>query len=72
MNRNRERINCQNELNKTRKLTKNKPNLIQNHQQNSVLKPKKSRAISCSFSLSFWLLLLILLIIVVGLYVKSK
>lgn len=73
MNRNRERINGQNELNKTRKLTKNKPNLIRNHQQNSVLKSKKSRAISCSFSLLFWLLLLlILLIIVVGLYVKSK
>ena len=46
MNRNRERINGQSELNKTRNLTKNKPNLIQNHQQNSVLKPKK---ITCNF-----------------------
>lgn len=73
MNRNRERINDQNELNKTRNLTKNKPNLIQNQKQNSVLKSKKSRAISCSFILLFWLLLLlVLLIIVVGLYVKSK
>lgn len=49
MNRNRERINRQNELNKTRNLTKNKSNLIQNQKQNSALKPKKSRAISCFF-----------------------
>lgn len=72
MNRNRERINGQNELNKARNLTKNKSNLIQNQKQSSVLKPKKSRAISCLFRLLSWLLLLILLIIVVGLYVKSK
>ena len=46
MNRNRERINGQSELNKARNLTKNKSNLIQNHQQNSVLKSKK---ITCNF-----------------------
>ena len=72
MNRNRERINGQSELNKTRNLTKNKPNLIQNQKQNFVLKPKKSRVISCLFRLLFWLLLLVLLIIAVGLCVKSK
>ena len=72
MNRNREIINGQSELNKARNLTKNKSNLIQNQKQSSALKPKKLRAISCLFRLLFWLLLLILLIIVVGLYVKSK
>lgn len=72
MNRNCEKIDCQNELNKTRNLTKNKPNLIQNQKQNFVLKSKKSRAISCLFRLLFWLLLLVLMIIAVGLCVKSK
>lgn len=72
MNRNCEKIDYQNELNKTRNLTKNKPNLIQNQKQKSGLKSKKSRAISCLFRLLFWLLLLVLMIIAVGLCVKSK
>ena len=69
MNRNRKRINGQNELNIIRNLTKNKPNLMQKSMQNSKSKPKELRTVSCSFLLFSFLILVLILI---GLYVKSK
>lgn len=69
MNRNRKRINGQNELNRVRHLTKNKPNLMQKSMQNLKSKPKELRTVSCSFLL---FLFLIFVLILIGLYVKSK
>lgn len=69
MNRNRKRINGQNELNRVRNLTKNKPNLMQKSTQNSKSEPKELRTVSCSFLL---FLFLILVLILIGLYVKIK
>lgn len=69
MNRNRKRINGQNDSNRIRNLTENKPNLMQKSTQNLKSKPKGLRTVSCSFLL---FLFLILVLILIGLYVKSK